>query len=893
MRDGEWADDDGSLVPTEEDVGQNHAHRERYEVVESGLERLEADRVTLKDDQIQACVSNIGHELILDFEIGGPKGYAKTYHRPCRPPGDSGITIGIGYDLGYYQLNEFEADWRELLSPEDFERLRSVLRLKGPAAQARLAWVSDITIPWEAAKHVYHKVSVPKFGRRMLSIFPGAEKLHRDCFSVLLSLVFNRGNSLKGESRVEMRNIRQALLDQKPELIPGELRAMKRLWPDVKGLLRRRDAEAKLFEAGLIAAERERRRPAAHPAVAAADGATTGSGVTTASLEAAENVPKPAPAEDGDGAYLPEDAYDDFAPKRFDPLEGVDDFAKVHWVKDDSVSTEYRNTRAADRQRLNDATFTFSADDLRLLIKANAFQPLLQKERRVIFGLRGAVLDPGQSQPADRFAQVRRQSLQLKVTRPDHQSFRCVIGVWDSETDLISGFIASTVPNRAIIYSYKNGGDAGNMLACGCYRYRVGTHRKVHRGCLRQDELSAVLRSRDNLFYNTFDKWDVRGDPMPMDNIHPAFGDKSGSAEFSSFGCQVIRGRNSNGEYTQEFAKFRQALGLGAPGSDDGRLFSYVLLTGLEAAIASDLRANHRDTDALAVRDSLVRIRQGARGDQVRRLETALGLSADGVFSARDKLRLAEEQRKRSGELAGDGVFSPELDAEWGTAVFADPAPSVPPGPMVVASSVPAGSLETARDASAAVLESVFYEIGRRSSMAQGRPEMLTTELLPHYEAVTQESWAATVAAGRRITLRLERSLHELMCGDSADDQPDRQRIRDALGKAADQGKLGMAAAVAGVLTGWLLVPTVVAVPVAEVIVDRVWRAVSSETGTVAAEKLTTMCVWWGRSIYAASPAPDKPAPAPAQVSAPTKPAPVAAATPAAGADAGDEGRKI
>jgi GH24 family phage-related lysozyme (muramidase) len=36
--------------------------------------------------------------------------------------------------------------------------------------------------------------------------------------------------------------------------VPDQLRAMKRLWPDTKGLRRRRDEEAELFEAGLVPA---------------------------------------------------------------------------------------------------------------------------------------------------------------------------------------------------------------------------------------------------------------------------------------------------------------------------------------------------------------------------------------------------------------------------------------------------------------------------------------------------------------------------------------------------------------------------------------------------------------------------------------------------------------
>ncbi len=873
--------DEFSLRPSEEEIAQNHAFRERFEAAPELLEAAPS-AVARTAEEIAARVSDAGHDLILHFEVGGRAYYDKTYCRPCRPPDPSGITIGIGYDLGYYKPQDFAQDWQSLLSPEDYDCLKGTIGATSGAAEAMRGAVQHIVIPWEAAVSVYRKVTVPRFGTLMLGIYPGADALHPHCFSSLLSLVFNRGSKLSGDGRAEMRNIKSHIADGRLDRIPGELRAMKRLWPDITGLRRRRDAEANLFEQGLVAAERERRltRPdalAATPSVVTGPGSGNGSGAglgtlasrdrpieapasleARASLEAMAGAP---PAGDGDGDALPDDAYEAKAPPPFNPLEAVPEWAKVHWVKDDSVSTEYRHVLAADRERLDEAVFAFSAEDLKLLISANHFRLLLDREKRVIFALRGTVLNNEPAQPDERLAQINRHSLRLRVTRPNHQHFRCVIGVWNTETDMVSGFIASTVPNRAIVHSYANGGNAGNMLATGAYRYRVGAHSKGrYKGCLRQDEESAVLRSRDNLFYNTADAWDVRSDPMPMDNIHPAFGDNTGSSEFSSFGCQVIRGRFEDDAYTQEFAKFRQALGLRAPGTDNDRLFSYVLLTGLDAAIASDLRKSRRDTDHIALRESLVRIRQGSQGDVVRRLEAALRLKVDGHFSALDKQALAKEQRRRDGPLAGDGVFTPAIDRNWGTGVFADPAVVSTAPPIVVSGLAAGGALETAGGSGQDGLEAVYYEIGRRAGLARSEPSLLTAPALPHYEAVTLESWASAVAMGRAIAGRVERTLHELVCGDGTGDKADRQKVHDALATAVEHGPRALVAAVATVLTGWLLLPPIVAAPVAEIIVTRVWGAISAETGSAVAARMTGMCVAWGHALY---PAPQLSAAAP------------------------------
>lgn len=43
----------------------------------------------------------------------------KNYSSPCCPPGDSGVTIGIGYDLGQKSESNFTKTWGSLLHKED------------------------------------------------------------------------------------------------------------------------------------------------------------------------------------------------------------------------------------------------------------------------------------------------------------------------------------------------------------------------------------------------------------------------------------------------------------------------------------------------------------------------------------------------------------------------------------------------------------------------------------------------------------------------------------------------------------------------------------------------------------------------------------------------------
>ncbi|WP_228707195.1 hypothetical protein [Moraxella equi] len=99
-----------------------------------------------------------------------------------------------------------------------------------------------------------------RYAQDTLSIYPQVLNLHPHCQGVLLSLVFNRGTSLKDKSgsltRRHMREIQEALRNNKPETIPDILRDMSKLWTKTgkqgnSGVGVRRRKEADIFERGL------------------------------------------------------------------------------------------------------------------------------------------------------------------------------------------------------------------------------------------------------------------------------------------------------------------------------------------------------------------------------------------------------------------------------------------------------------------------------------------------------------------------------------------------------------------------------------------------------------------------------------------------------------------
>ena len=199
-------------------------------------------------------------DLILEFEVGGGENYYNKFLKnPSWPGEQSGVTIGVGYDLGYVNKTEFTNDWKEL-PQKDFDRLYKVVGIKGIAAKDLIRGLKDISIPWDLALKVFNNKTVTKFYNLTQQTFPNFDNLPEDAKGGLVSLVFNRGNALEGDRRREMKLIRDGMklvstFDQKAlTFIANQIRNMKRIWAGgsiEKGMSRRRDAEAKLIEDSL------------------------------------------------------------------------------------------------------------------------------------------------------------------------------------------------------------------------------------------------------------------------------------------------------------------------------------------------------------------------------------------------------------------------------------------------------------------------------------------------------------------------------------------------------------------------------------------------------------------------------------------------------------------
>ena len=199
-------------------------------------------------------ISQRAFDLIVSEETGGETYYNKTERSATWPGGASGVTIGIGYDCGYETAETIKADWTGRLPHSAVAAICSVAGVRGSPAHSHAKELHGvIDIPWDVALDVFRSRDVPRWEKNVRDALINTEHLPADSFGALVSLAFNRGASFcqPGDRYTEMRAIGSHMTHLRFDKIPGEIRAMARLWPRIKDLRDRRQHEAALFEEGL------------------------------------------------------------------------------------------------------------------------------------------------------------------------------------------------------------------------------------------------------------------------------------------------------------------------------------------------------------------------------------------------------------------------------------------------------------------------------------------------------------------------------------------------------------------------------------------------------------------------------------------------------------------
>lgn len=190
-------------------------------------------------------------ELIVAEEDTSENFYHSHYEDPEWPGGASGVTIMLGYDLGYASKQKIIDDLRGKIPDAMLQACLSVSGLTGSRAAAALSRVKNaIRIPFTVALDVFLHTDMPEWIATVRHYLPNTELLPPDCLGILVSLAYNRGPSFNnaGDRYREMRAIKADMVTKNFADIPNQLRLMARLWTG--GVHDRRFREASLFAKG-------------------------------------------------------------------------------------------------------------------------------------------------------------------------------------------------------------------------------------------------------------------------------------------------------------------------------------------------------------------------------------------------------------------------------------------------------------------------------------------------------------------------------------------------------------------------------------------------------------------------------------------------------------------
>jgi hypothetical protein len=177
---------------------------------------------------------------------------------PYWPKGDSGITVGVGWDLGQHSESEFLSAWAAL-DLATLGQLKIAIHKRGREAEVLVPRLKAIVVPRNISLSVFRTSLEDSYYPMTLRLFPGVETLPTEVQVALVSLVFNRGVLLgrdpdwtkakELDRRWEIRRLQDDVKQRDLFAIYIRLGTMKRLWEKAgpRGLLYRRRDEQHLI----------------------------------------------------------------------------------------------------------------------------------------------------------------------------------------------------------------------------------------------------------------------------------------------------------------------------------------------------------------------------------------------------------------------------------------------------------------------------------------------------------------------------------------------------------------------------------------------------------------------------------------------------------------------
>ena len=187
---------------------------------------------------------------------GDKRYYNKFLAHPTWPKGQSGVTVGIGYDLGYQSASQIKKDWNGLVNGNYLTQMMSAAGFKGIDAKKQIGpLMRQVVIPYDIAMQVFINKSIPAAYEQALSVYPGLDKLNDKTIGAIVSLVYNRGAKLTGTNREEMAQLKPLIEKANYKAIADTIESMKHIWEggttNDDGLVTRRIQEANLIRQSL------------------------------------------------------------------------------------------------------------------------------------------------------------------------------------------------------------------------------------------------------------------------------------------------------------------------------------------------------------------------------------------------------------------------------------------------------------------------------------------------------------------------------------------------------------------------------------------------------------------------------------------------------------------
>lgn len=211
----------------------------------------DASIALVKDANLPIGLASI--EEIIREEDSSEWYFIKHYQQPEWPGGASGVTIMLGYDLGYANPEKIHRDLGGKISADMLAACVACSGITGAAAHEQMLRVrSRINIPWLVSLDVFLHNDMPEWIATVRKYLPNTELLPPDCLGILVSLAYNRGAggfNAAGDRSREMRAIKADMAAKNFADIPNQFRSMARLWTG--GVHDRRFREAAIFQAAL------------------------------------------------------------------------------------------------------------------------------------------------------------------------------------------------------------------------------------------------------------------------------------------------------------------------------------------------------------------------------------------------------------------------------------------------------------------------------------------------------------------------------------------------------------------------------------------------------------------------------------------------------------------